>query len=279
MAIRFLTDSTADILPQEAARRGIAVVPLKTIFGETTYRDGIDLTHDEFYTMLAEAKQLPSTSQPTPDEFLPHFEQAKRDGDDLICLTISGGISGTYQSACIARDICGYEKIRVIDSRATVMGLRALIDLGEQLRDQGACADEIAAELERAKDRLRIYFVVDTLEYLHKGGRVSTAVTLVGGMLKMKPVLTLKDGVLSMVGKGIGVKGSLNAIDALVGVPELDERLPVYYGYTSGEALCGKLVERMEGSFGGRPHEIWPIGAVIGSHVGPGMAAVIFLEK
>lgn len=279
MAIRFLTDSTADILPEEAARRGIAVVPLKTIFGETAYRDGVDLTHGEFYDMLTQAKQLPTTSQPTPDDFLPHFEQAKENGDELICLMLSGGISGTYQSACIAKDLCGYEKIYVIDSTVTVMGLRLLIALGEQMRDAGAGAEEIVAELERCKSKMGIYFVVDTLEYLHKGGRVSTAVTLVGGMLKMKPVLTLKNGVLSVVGKGVGVKGSMNAMDGLVGAPEIDPRVPVYYGYTSNAELCDKLIDRLNDRFGAHPHEIWPIGAVIGSHVGPGMAAIIYLNK
>lgn len=279
MAIRFLTDSTADILPEEAARRGIAVVPLKTIFGETSYRDGIDLTHGEFYQMLTAAKTLPTTSQPTPEDFLPHFEAAKETGDELICVMLSAGISGTYQSACIAKDICGYEKIFVIDSTVTVMGIRLLIALGEQMRDAGASAGEIVAELERCKSKMAIYFVVDTLEYLHKGGRVSTAVTLVGGMLKMKPVLTLKDGVLSMVGKGVGVKGSLNALDGLLGTPELDERVPVFYGYTSNAELCDKLMDKVHGRFGGRPREVWPIGAVIGSHVGPGMAAIIALVK
>ena len=279
MAIRFLTDSTADISPQEAARRGIAVVPLKSIFGETSYLDGIDLDHDTFYKMLAEAETLPTTSQPTPEEFLPHFEQAKANGDELICVMLSSTISGTYQSANIAKDICGYDKIYLIDSTLAVVGMRALIDLGMKLRDQGVHAGEIVAELEKAKEKVRLYAIVDTLEYLHKGGRLSAAVTIVGGMLKMKPVITLKDGALGVVGKGIGAKGSLNVVEGLVGELNYDERLPVYYGYTANDELCTKLIDRLEERFGPHPHEVHSVGAVIGTHVGPGVAVVVYLEK
>lgn len=279
MAIRFLTDSTADILPQEAAQRGIAVVPLKSIFGETSYLDGVELDHPTFYKMLGEAEKLPTTSQPTPEEFLPHFEKAKEDGDELICIMLASSISGTYQSANIAKDICDYDKIYIIDSTQTVIGLRALIDLGIQLREQGACATEIVAELEKAKEKIRLYAIVDTLEYLHKGGRLSAAVTIVGGMLKMKPVITLKEGALGVVGKGIGAKGSLNVVEGLVGELNYDERLPVYYGYTANDDLCNKLVARMQDKFGPHPHEVHSVGAVIGTHVGPGVAVIVYLEK
>ena len=279
MAIRFLTDSTADILPQEAAARGLAVVPLKTIFGETSYRDGFDVDHETFYKLLGESKQLPTTSQPTPEDFLPHFEAAKEAGDELICVMLSAGISGTYQSACIAKDICDYDKIYVIDSTMAVMGMRMMLDLGEKMRAEGAAAAEIVAELERIKSKIRLYFIVDTLEYLHKGGRVSTAVTIVGGMLKMKPVLTLSEGVLGVKGKGVGVKGSLNVVEELVGQPELDERVGVYYGYSEKDSLCRKLMERMDGKFSVPTAGNFSIGAAIGTHTGPGVAAVVYLEK
>mgnify|MGYP002603531947 FL=1 len=151
MAIRFLTDSTADILPQEAAQRDIDVVPLKVLFGETAYRDGIDLDPPTFYQMLSQSKALPTTSQPTPDDFLPYFERARDQGDHLICALLSSQLSGTVQSAQIAREMCGYEHIYIIDSTLAIVALRAMLDLGEQLRSQGMSAPDIAAQIEAAK--------------------------------------------------------------------------------------------------------------------------------
>lgn len=280
MAIRFLTDSTADILPEEAARRDIDVVPLKVLFGETAYRDGVDLGHAAFYQMLGEAENLPTTSQPNPEDFMPFFEKARADGDQLICLLLSAGLSGTCQSAVIARDLCEYDGIYVIDSTQTVVGLRALIDLGCRLRDEGMDAPSIVAELERAKSKIRLLAVVDTLEYLHKGGRMSAATKVVGSLLKVKPIIDLKEGVLSMVGKGVGTKGSLAALLKLAG-EELnrDARLPVYYGYSAEDDLCRQLMTQAEELYGPHPHQCHSVGAVIGTHVGPGAAVIVYLEK
>lgn len=279
MAIRFLTDSTADILPDEAARRGIDVVPLKVLFGETAYRDGIDLDHPTFYRMLAGTRQLPTTSQPTPDDFLPYFEKAKAGGDSLICLLLSSALSGTCQSACIARDLCGYDQIYVVDSTLAIVALRAMLDLGEQLRDQGLSAPEIVEQIEQAKGRMRVFGIVDTLEYLHKGGRMSTSVAIVGSLLKVKPVITLEGGVLGLVSKGVGVKGSLSAMRKVVGEIHPDPRLPIYYGYTDHDGLCRQFVALMEETFGPHPHEVYSVGSVIGAHLGPGGAIIAYLEQ
>lgn len=280
MAIRFLTDSTADILPEEAARRDIDIVPLKVLFGETAYRDGIDLDHSTFYKMLTEAEQLPTTSQPTPDDFLPYFEKAKVAGDSLICLLLSAALSGTYQSACIARDICGYDQIYVVDSTLAIVALRAMLDLGEQLREQGLPAAQIVEQIEHAKTRMRIFAIVDTLEYLHKGGRMSTSVAIVGSLLKVKPVITLKDGTLGLVSKGVGTKGSMSAMMKVVG-DEIhpDPRLPIYYGYTDHDGLCRQFIGQMETKFGLHTYEVYSVGSVIGTHLGPGGAIIAYLEE
>jgi len=280
MSIRFLTDSTADILPQEAAQRGIDVVPLKVLFGDTAYRDGVDLDHSAFYQMLQSAEKLPTTSQPTPEDFLPFFDSARSQGDTLICLLLASTLSGTCQSALIARDICGYDQIHIIDSTVSITALRLLVDLGCMLRDQALPAEAIVAELEQAKGKIRLLAVVDTLEYLHKGGRLPAAATVVGGLLKVKPLLTLKDGTLSVVGKGMGVKGSLNALMELVGNHlNNDPRLPIYYGYTGSDELCRQFIGRMEETFGSHSYEIHPVGSVIGAHAGPGAAVIVYLEQ
>lgn len=278
MSIRFLTDSTADILPQEAAQRGLSVVPLKVIFGETAYLDGIDLDHPTFYQMLSESKQLPTTSQPAPSDFLPYFEQARSQGDSLICVLLSSKFSGTVQSAQIARELCGYEQIHIIDSALAIVALRALLDLGEKLRDEGRSAAEIVDALERAKGRFRVFGILDTLDNLHKGGRLSASAAIAGSLLRVKPLLRLKDGELGLVSKGIGTKGSLNAMLNLLGAEiHPHPSLPVYYGYSGDSTLCGQLIPLVEECFGPHPHQQHSIGCVIGAHLGLNCAVIAYL--
>ena len=149
MAIYIVTDSTADFRPEEAQRRGVWVVPLKVQFGEDAFPDMLD--HAGFFQQLAGAKELPTTSQANPDDFLPHFRRAQEAGDSLICLPMASSLSGTCQSALIAKELCGYEGVHIVDSTQTTLGLRLLIDLACLLRDQGKSAPEIVEELERAK--------------------------------------------------------------------------------------------------------------------------------
>ena len=280
MAIYILTDSTADFLPDEAQRRGIWVVPLKVQFGSETYADGLELDHAAFFRKLETAKELPTTSQAGPDDFLPWFERVKSQGDSLICLPLAASLSGTYQSAVIAKQLCGYEHIHVVDSTQTVLGLRLLVDLACLLRHQGLDAPAIAQKLERAKHHVRLLAVVDTLKYLHKGGRLPAAVSIAGGLLRVKPLISLRDGQLGLAGKGVGVKGSLAALAKLLG-PELnrDERLPVYYGYTADDTICRELIAQTEQTFGPHPYEVHSVGAVIGTHVGPGAAVIVYLGR
>lgn len=278
MAIHILTDSTADFRPEEAERRGIWVVPLKVQFGEEEFPDVLD--YAAFFRRLEEAKELPTTSQAGPDDFLPWFERAKERGDSVICLPMAASLSGTCQSALIAREMCGYEDIHVVDSTQTVLGLRLLIDLACLLRDQGLDAPAIVEELEQAKGRVKLLAVVDTLKYLHKGGRLPAAVSIAGELLKVKPVITLRDGRLGLVGKGVGAKGSLAALVRLVGEElAFDQRLPVYYGYTAQDGLCRGLMALTQETFGPHRSEVHPVGAVIGTHVGPGAAVMVYLER
>ena len=169
-------------------------------------------------------------------------------------MLLSSQLSGTVQSAQIARDMCGYEHIYIIDSTLAIVALRAMLDLGEKLRAQGLSAPEIVAQIEDAKGRMRVFGIVDTLEYLHKGGRMSTSVAVVGGLLRVKPIITLKDGSLGLVSKGVGTKGSLAAMLKLVGDDiHPDPRLPIYYGYSGDDTLCRQFIPLMEEKFG--PHE------------------------
>lgn len=280
MAIRFLIDSTSDITPEEAAARGISLVPMEVSFGDVSYRDNLDIGHEEFYEKLVTAKNLPTTSQPAPADFLPFFEEAKEQGDTLICLLISSALSGTMQSALLAKDICEYERIYIVDSWEATVGLRILVDLSLLLRDEGKNAEEIVAELEAAKKRIRLFALVDTLEYLHKGGRLSAATAVVGAILKVKPLITIQEGKLAVLGKGRGVKDAIRMLLTMAGseLPK-DPRLPVYYGYTRDRDLCEQLKAAVEDKYHSEDAPLYSVGAVIGTHVGPGAAVFGFLER
>lgn len=280
MAIRFLIDSTSDITPEETAARGISLVPMEVSFGDVSYRDNLDISHEEFYEKLAAAKNLPTTSQPAPADFLPFFEEAREKGDTLICLLVSAALSGTVQSALLAKEICGYERIYILDSWEATVGLRILVDLGLLLLGEGKTAEEIVAELEAAKKRIRLFALVDTLEYLHKGGRLSAATAVMGTILKVKPLITIQEGKLAVLGKGRGVKDAIRTLLAIAGDDlTRDVRLPVYYGYTRDRDLCEQLKSAVEDKYHAEDAPLYSVGAVIGTHVGPGAAVFGFLAK
>ena len=277
--IRILVDSTADFSLEELKARNIDMVPLNVNFGEESLQDIVELDVESFYERLIHGDVHPKTSLPSPAAFLEKFEAAQEAGDELICILLSGGLSGTAQSAQIAKELCDYENIYVVDSRQATAGIRALVDLACLLIKEGKSAEEIVAELEQARDRVRLYIMVDTLEYLHKGGRLSGAVNVVGTMLKVKPLLTLKDGVLGMVGKGMGTKDAQRGVLKLVGEQlNADPRLPVYFVYSAKESNCVQLRALAEEKYGISCAESHSVGAVLGTHVGPGAAAIAYLE-
>ena len=280
MSVKILTDSTSDILPQEARSMDITVVPLHVLFGDQSFRDNLDITHEEFYARLTVSKKLPTTTQLTPEAFLPDFQAAKAAGDSLVCVLLASKLSGTLQSAHIAKEMCGYDGIHIVDSGQATVGIRILVDLACLLRQEGRSAGEIVRELERVKSRVRLYAMVDTLEYLHRGGRLPAAVTVVGSLLRVKPLITLRDGRLSVVGKGIGAKAALHELLTLPGDPlPIDSRLPLYYGYTADRTLCDQLMVLANQKFHPRRTLCCSVGAVIGTHVGPGAVVLAYLEQ
>ena len=173
MSVRIITDSSADLMPEDIARLNVEVVRMTVRFGERAYQDGVDLSKAEFYRLLAEGKDNPATSQPTPDDFLTQFQAVKEAGAQAVVLPISSKLSGTFQSAMIAKDLCEYEGIHIVDSLSAAAGLQLLVEHACNLRDRGASAPEIVKALEEIKGRVRIFALIDTLEYLRRGGRLS----------------------------------------------------------------------------------------------------------
>ncbi|MEG2931678.1 MAG: DegV family protein, partial [Ruthenibacterium sp.] len=240
--IRILTDSTADILPQQAARLGVLVVPLQVNFGDEHFRDGIELIPETFYEKLEHAEKLPTTSQPSPELFKTHFEAAKRDGDTLICILLSSALSGTCQSAQIAKDETDYDEIYIVDSKTATLAVGLLVQRALQRIGEGYCAGEIVADLEVAREHLHLLAVVDDLTYLRKGGRLSGAAAFAGGLLGIKPVVALNygerkpeghSGKLGLAGKARGMPGAYVAIFKMIAAGGgIDETWPVAVGYT-----------------------------------------------
>lgn len=280
MAIRIITDTTSDITRDQASQLNISLIPLKVIFEDKEYKEGIDITIDDFYHKLVKAERLPTTSQPSPDDFLQHFNEAKLAGDSVIVLLVAAKLSGTYQSAMIAKEMADYEKIYIIDSNTTITALRILVEQAVKLRDKGLEAKEIVSIIEELKERLVLIAMVDTLEYLHKGGRLSKSSTIIGTLLKFKPIITLNDGAIGIIGKERGVHKAIGRmLEAMDEFGEVDRNYPVYLGYTSQDDKCQILKEKIIKEHKFNNLTMYPVGCVVGTHAGPGACVVTYIRK
>lgn len=280
MGIRIITDSTSDISKEQEKQLDITVVPLKVIFGDKEYKEGIDITIDGFYEKLVQAEKLPTTSQPSPDDFLTYFIQAKEAGDSVIVMLISGKLSGTVQSAMIAKDLAEYEEIYVIDTNTTIMGLRTLVEQAVKLRNEGKGIREIVKAIEELKDRVVLFAMVDTLEYLHKGGRLSKSSAIIGSLLKFKPVITVQDGVIGVVGKERGAnKAIAKILETIDDKGEIDMSYPVMLGYTAEKNTCMMLKDKVEETYHLNDLQMYPVGCVVGTHAGPGACVITYIKK
>lgn len=278
MGVRMITDSTADITPAEAKEFGLTVVALKTIFEDGEYLDGIDLTVEEFYQKQAMATVFPKTTQPTPSAFEEVFSRAIRSGDSVICVLISSLLSGTVQSATIAKEAVGGD-ILIVDSGTTTIGLRLLVHMACSLRDQGRTAAEIAAQLEQKKSDVRVLAVLDTLEYLKKGGRLSKTAAFAGTLLDMKPIIRVKDGTVEVQAKVRGTRSGYEKILEMAVEDGMDFTRPVCLGYTGDKAKFEPFAAQVVDRFKGLNPEVSAIGSVIGAHAGPGSNAIAYFKK
>ena len=279
MKTRIIVDSTADLMPEYKSR--VSVVPLTVHFGEEEYIDGVTIDHKTFYEKLIESDVLPSTSQATPDAFMKEFEKAKTAGEAAVVITLASKFSGTYQSAMIAA--AEYEDIYVVDSASAAMGSGILVELAFRLLDEGKPAEEIAAILEEEKKKIVIVALVDTLEYLKKGGRVSKTVAFAGTVLNIKPVLSVVDGEINMLGKARGSKmGNNLLVQEIDKAGGIDFSKPVLLGYSGiSDALLQKYIEDSRYIWEGNLKEVryTTVGSVIGTHAGPGAVVLAFFKK
>ncbi len=282
MAIRFIVDSAADIIPSEAEELGLIHLPLKVLFGDEEFADAVDLSHQEFYEKLVESDILPTTSQIPPADFMDVYEKVVEAGDTAVVITISSKLSGTYQSAMIAAE--DYEgKVFVVDSENACIGERILVLRGLELAKQGMSAEQIAATLDEEKKKIRLMALLDTLEYLKKGGRISAATAFAGNLLSIKPVIGVEDGLVSQLGKARGSKQGNNLLRELIsncGGINFDKPYCLAYSGLSDKLLQKYIADSAElwqGQTENLP--VATVGCVIGTHVGPGAVAVAFFEN
>ena len=277
MSVKIVVDSTADLTP--AVKSRVEIIPLSVLFGEQEYKDGQTITAEQFYDMLVTSETLPTTSQPTPAAFEEVYQKLVDQGHEVVVITVSSKLSGTYQSATIAAvDFEG--KVFVVDSRSAALGAGILTQYALELVEKGLSGQQILEDLMETRKKIRLYAIVDTLEYLKKGGRLSPTVAFVGGVLNLKPVITLDGGVINTVGKARGSKAAFAMLtEACKGHGGVDFSMPVLLGYTGSSDE--QLRKYMEASA-----DLWSpdtaisiVGATIGVHAGPGAVAVGFFSQ
>ena len=279
MKTRIIVDSTTDLMAEYKSR--VSVVPLTVRFGDEEFIDGVTIDHKSFYLKLVESDVLPATSQATPDAFEKEFEKVKAAGDSAVVITLSSKLSGTYQSACIAA--ADYENIYVVDSGTVAMGGGILTELALRYLDAGMDAKQIAQRLEEDKKRIVIVALVDTLEYLKKGGRISKTVAFAGAVLNIKPVLSVANGEITILGKARGSKmGNNLLVQEIEKAGGVDFTKPVLLGYSGiSDALLLKYIDdsRHLWAKGLETVRYTTIGSVIGTHAGPGAVAAAFFKN
>ena len=282
MSVRLIIDSASDISKKEAEALGIIMLPMTITFDGTDYFDGVDLLPRRFYEMLIESDALPKTGQISPFRFKEAFEKHTQNGDELIVVTISSKLSGTYESAVQAAESFG-GRVYVIDSLNACVGERLLAEYALRLIRGGKTAEYIAAELNRVKRRINLIAVLDTLEYLKKGGRISGAAAIAGQLLSIKPVVGIVDGEVKALGKAMGSKKGNNLLNKLVEEKKgIDFEMPYATVWTGLEkTTLEKYIRDSAHLWKEHAEEIlaYVVGATIGTHIGPGAVGVAFFEK
>ena len=277
--IRILIDASSDYMMEDAKKDNFEFVPLSVLINDTTYLSGINITADGFYEKLTATKEFPKTAQPSPQDFLNIFEDAKEKGDSVICILLSSSLSGTCQCAHLAKNMADYDNIHIIDSCTAAVAIRTIAEYAQKLVNEGLTAEEIVEKVEAMKSKVKILAAVDTLEYLARGGRLNRTVAAIGELANLKPIITVsKEGSVEIAGKALGRIKAVNFILTQLATKDLDPDFPLYGVYTYGLENIDKLEKKLEKE-GYKLDAKHQLGATIGTHVGPGAFGVIYVEK
>lgn len=274
MAIRIITDTSSDFDYAALSARPVDMVLMTINVGDHSYSDGVDITRSDFYDMLLSDELAPKTSQPSPAEFLPFFEKARDDGDDVIAILISGVLSGTVQAAQTAKALSGYDRIFIVDSHCATWAIQLMVTDAEKLAAQGISAEEIVAHLESLKKRVRIYLGIDTLKYLYRGGRLSRVEAGIGTLTGIRPLLYLKNGKLKVAAKCIGAKKAQKKLAEIISGFRIDPAYEPCFIYSYDDDNCNALMDLLPGVTNRKIE----IGATLATHAGPGVYGLVFIE-
>ena len=273
--VRIITDSAADFSPRELDEHKITCIPLKVAFGDQEYEENINLSKDCFYALLLQGGDLPKTSQASPQVLMDLFEDSHAAGDEAIYICLSSGISGTYQSAMMTKNLLGYEDCHVLDSLSATGGQRLIVEHAVALRDQGKSASEILEALEDLRGRVTLYACIDTLEYLYKGGRISQTVYKLGTLANIKPIITIDpDGGIGVPAKAMGMRKGMDILCRNLAQNPADPAFPLYAMYTNNRSVAETLARKTDAIGDDR---IIQVGAAIGAHIGPEACGLVYV--
>ena len=278
MAVQIITDSTSDLTEQEQRELNVHMLHMRVIFEDGVYTDGVDITKEQFYEKQAQAKILPKTTQVNPQEYCDAFEPLLENGDEVVAIIMSSRLSGTFQSAQIAKDMAkGGERLHLVDSLNVTIGEGLLVREAVRMRDAGATGAQIAAALEELKHRVRFVAFIGTLKYLKMGGRISTSTAVLGTMLGISPVVAIVDGEVKSVGQVRGKQKILSyTLDFFREYP-VDSRHCVVFDHSRCLETMETYRDKCVQALGIRDYAWDELGAVIGTHSGPGCYGVAYI--
>ena len=277
--VHIITDSAADLQPEEYESLGVTCIPLRVAFGENEYQENIDLSKDRFYELLLGSGEFPKTSQASPAVLEEILEDVKARGDEAVYICLSSSLSGTWQTACMVREDVEYEGNYVFDGRNATGGQRMLVEYACRLRDQGKNGAQIVAGLEGIRDRIELYAVINDLQYLHKGGRISHAVYTLGSLAQIKPIISVDtEGRVMLPGKAMGMRKGMDMLARRLAARRPDGEFPLYVMYTNSRSVAETLARRLEAA-GWKVERIIQVGAAIGAHVGPDACGIVYVGE
>lgn len=279
--VRIITDSAADFEPWELTEKGITCIPLTVMFGETEYRENVNISKKQFYELLAAADALPKTAQASPQTLLDIFKDAKVKGDEAIYICLSSALSGTYQSAVMTRQLADSDACFVVDSLNGTGGQRMVVELAVRLRDAGKSAAEIVEEIEALRSRIVLYACMDTLENLYRGGRISQTAYTLGTIAQIKPIIRVDEhGKVNVPAKVMGMRKGVEYLCKQVEKAAPDDEFPFYIMYTSERAAAETLMRHLrEMGYAIADDHIIQVGAAIGTHIGPNAVGYVYVSK
>lgn len=279
--LQIITDSAADITRTEAEQLDIHIVPINIEFDDGYCAQETTEDFERFYQKLQTSENLPTTSQPSPDEYLALFQQAQANGDEVLVLTLSSGLSGTVNAVNIAKSFIDYEPIYIVDSHLAIAAQRILVEYAVALREKNLPTEQIVTELENIRDRITVNGMIDTLLYLRKGGRIPASLAIMGDALRVKPLIVLEDKILKTMGKAMGREAGKRLIHKRFEAHQPDPAFPIYFVYTSNKELAEEFMAATieQYSLQNFRTRLVPVGGVIGTHIGTDGVGIAYVMK